>query len=504
MKNTCLLIILDGWGLAPADKANAITQAKTPHWDRLWRDHPHRQLSASAETVGLPSGQMGNSEVGHLNLGAGRVVLQTLLRIDKSIKDESFYRQPQLVEALRAVKENDTTLHILGLLSAGGVHSHRDHLFALCRAAAEQGVKKLSFHSISDGRDTAPGEVPKELAGLAKVFAELGIGVLSSLCGRYYAMDRDKRWQRTEKAYRLLIGEADRSAPTAYAAWQAAQAADETDEFIKPTFIEGGLKIAPEDTLICGNFRADRMRQLSSALAREDFTAFPRPLCLPPERLISMTEYDETLPLPHLFAKQSLKHCLGEVLAQAGKRQLRIAETEKFAHVTYFFNGGSELVHQGEDRQLIPSLKVATYDLAPAMRAREITTQLIAALRSGDYDFILCNYANGDMVGHTGSMKAAVEAVEVLDESLGQLMEAMRQTNAEALITADHGNCEQMLKDNKPWTAHTMNPVPLIYYGNRSVEFDTKSASLADIAPSVLKLMNMTAPSEMTGRSLML
>jgi len=503
MRNTYLLIVLDGWGLAAAGDANAVTQANTPHWDRLWRTNPHRQLSAAAETVGLPSGQMGNSEVGHLNLGAGRIVLQTLLRIDRAIKDKSFYQQPQLVEALRKVKQSNTTLHILGLLSTGGVHSHRDHLFALCRAAAQQGVRKLSFHSISDGRDTAPGEISKELTALADIFAELGIGVLSSLCGRYYAMDRDKRWQRTEQAYRLLLGKADRSAPTAQAAWEAALAAEETDEFIKPTFIEGGLSIEPEDTLICGNFRADRMRQLSEALAREDFTAFPRSLCLPYERLITMTEYDETLPLPHLFAKQSLKNCLGEVLATAGKKQLRIAETEKFAHVTYFFNGGSELVNQGEERKLIPSLKVATYDLAPAMRAREITTELIAALHSGNYDFILCNYANGDMVGHTGSMKAAVEAVEVLDESLGQLMEAIRQTGAQALITSDHGNCEQMLKDNKPWTAHTMNPVPLIYYGSKPLRFDTQPAGLADIAPTMLKLMNMTVPAEMTGRSLL-
>ncbi len=502
MKRSCLLIILDGWGLAAAGDANAITQANTPHWDRLWRANPHRQLSAAAETVGLPSGQMGNSEVGHLNLGAGRIVLQTLLRIDKAIKDGSFYQQPQLVDALRKVRQSDTRLHILGLLSAGGVHSHRDHLFALCQAAAQQGVKKLSFHAISDGRDTAPGETPRELDALAAVFAELGIGVLSSLCGRYYAMDRDKRWQRTEKAYRLLLGKADRSVPTAQAAWQEALAADETDEFIKPTYIKEGLSIEPEDTLICGNFRADRMRQLSGALAREDFTAFSRSLCLPHDRLITMTQYDETLPLPHLFAKQSLKNCLGEVLALAGKKQLRIAETEKFAHVTYFFNGGSERINQGEERKLIPSLKVATYDLAPAMRAREITTELITALHSGEYDFILCNYANGDMVGHTGSMKAAVRAVEVLDESLGQLMEAISQTGADALITSDHGNCEQMLKDNRPWTAHTMNPVPLIYYGRKSLRFDTQAAGLADIAPTVLKLMNMTVPAEMTGRSL--
>ena len=463
-------------------------------------------LHTSGEAVGLPQGQMGNSEVGHLNLGAGRVVLQTLLRINKAIADGSFYRHSRLREFMRESLSTAGTLHIIGLLSPGGVHSHQEHIFALCRLAAQQGIKNLSVHAVLDGRDTAPVSAAASITALERLCADIGSGGISSLCGRYYAMDRDDRWERTEKAYRLMMrAQAERETVDAQTALATAESAGETDEFVKPIFIKGGAFIKPNDRVICANFRADRMRQLTGAMTARDFSSFPRPFIFPSAHILTMTEYDENQSLPHLYDKEQPARSLGEVLAAAGKTQLRLAETEKFAHVTYFFNGGREQPFKGEERLLIPSLRVATYDLAPDMRAKEITAELTQALRKGCYDFILCNYANGDMVGHTGSLAAAVQAVETLDESLGRLTATLTETGGEAMITADHGNCEQMAEDDgsKPHTAHTLNPVPLIYYGNRQVGFSENCGSLADIAPTILKLMNIPQPSEMTGSFLL-
>ena len=505
MKETYLLIILDGWACGKDEPGNAVVQANTPQWDRLIAHHPHRSLEAAATAVGLPSGQMGNSEVGHLNLGAGRVVLQTLLRINKAIADGSFARQPTLHRILRRPQGR---LHLVGLLSAGGVHSHQDHLFALCRLAATSDIKDLSVHIFLDGRDTAPTAAAASLAALEEVFKETGVGHLSSICGRYYAMDRDKRWERTEQAYRLLVeGEATRQAEDAAAALAAVAAAGETDEFVRPTFIVGGTPIAAADSILCVNFRADRMRQLVAALMDPQFSSFARPFVLSPRQLLTMIPYSEDSPVPYIYGKEVPADCLGEVLARHGKTQLRLAETEKFAHVTYFFNGGREKPFAGEDRQLLPSLKVATYDLAPQMRAPDITEELVTALAAARYDFILCNYANGDMVGHTGNLSATIQAVETLDLCLGQVLTALTETGSEALITADHGNCERMLaaEGDGPHTAHTMNPVPLIYYGKQPITFHQheQAACLADIAPTLLKLMHIPQPAAMTGHSLL-
>ena len=502
MKKTVLLIILDGWGCGRDEPGNAVLQARTPQWDKLWAENPHRRIEASAEFVGLPPAQMGNSEVGHLNIGAGRILLQSLLRINKEISVGSFAHRPLLLNTL----QKTSRLHILGLLSPGGVHSHQDHIFALCRAAAACGIKDMFIHAFLDGRDTPPVSAAASLRALEDIFAEIGTGRLGSLCGRYYAMDRDKRWQRTEEAYRLLTERrALRRAPDASTALALMAKDGETDEFVRATLIDDDSSIKEEDTVICVNFRADRMKQLSDALVAPRFPHFSRPFVLPKEKMLTMMPYSENSSVPYIYAKESLDDCLGEVLSAHNKTQLRLAETEKFAHVTYFFNGGREEPFIGEERTLVPSLQVATYDMAPQMRAPEITQELIKAVRARSYDFILCNYANGDMVGHTGNLNAAVGAVETLDECLGKILPICAATGSEILLTADHGNCEKMFAMDKPHTAHTMNPVPFLYVGPRSVVFDAaySAACLADIAPTVLKLMNLSQPTAMTGRALL-
>ena len=525
MAKTTALIILDGWALGKDYPGNAIKLAATPTWDKLLQECPRRELIACGEQVGLPEGQMGNSEVGHLILGAGRIVYQTLLRINKAIADKSIQQNPTLNTFLQ---NTSSRLHIMGLLSDGGVHSHQEHLAAILRLAAARGVRNIEMHLFLDGRDSAPNSAPACIDFIQQQLKETGVGRISSVIGRYYAMDRDKRWERTQKAYDLLVsgkGEVVDDAKHLNQKLEEYYAKEITDEFIPPLVVRSANQgdegeqgkqgkewnrdvrdgvISADDSIICINFRADRVRQLTAALAADDFNEFNRPFVLPKSSLLTMTSYDEKLPLPFIFEREKIVNCLGEVLANLNKKQLRLAETEKFAHVTYFFNGGKEDPFANEERKLIPSLKVATYDLAPQMRAPEITAELIAAFESQEYDFILCNYANGDMVGHSGKLDAAIKAAEHIDESLSQLMPVIRKNGAQALITADHGNCEEMLAADgvSPYTAHTLNPVPLLYYGDMQIEFDTQPAGLADIAPTLLKLMGLLPPSEMSGRAL--
>ena len=507
MTTTTLLLILDGWGLGADYPGNAIARASTPNWDRLWTQSPRRSLDASGDAVGLPAGQMGNSEVGHLNIGAGRVVYQNLLRINRSIAAdpsdadaEPLATQPALKRILARRKGR---LHLMGLLSPGGVHSHEEHLFALCRLAAQNGSKDFCVHIFLDGRDTPPQSALASIHRLQNTLAELGAGNLSSICGRYYAMDRDKRWERARLAYDAILG-----SPTVPAAakpeegLQAAYAEGLTDEFVKPMRIARAAPLGADDALICFNFRADRMRQLVQALASTQFNAWQRPFVLTAEQILTMTPYDENLPLPCIFKTEQPRDVLGQVLAARGKTQLRLAETEKFAHVTYFFNGGREEPFDGEDRKLIPSLKVATYDLAPQMRAPEITDALCAAIRAGKYDFILCNYANGDMVGHSGKLDAAIKTAETLDPCLGRLTASLDESAAQALITADHGNCEEMIAaDGSPHTAHSLSPVPLVYYGPAQVRFNDEPGGLSALAPAILQLMGIPQPEAMSGKS---
>ena len=537
MAKTTALIILDGWAMGKDYPGNAIKLAATPTWDKLLQECPKRELIACGEQVGLPEGQMGNSEVGHLILGAGRIVYQTLLRINKAIADKSIQQNTTLNTFLqkcvsRATLSSNSSnpsssprLHIMGLLSDGGVHSHQEHLAAVLRLAAAKGIKNIELHLFLDGRDSAPNSAPACIDFIQQQLKETGVGRISSVIGRYYAMDRDKRWERTQKAYDLLVsgkGEVVDDTKHLNQKLQEYYAKEITDEFIPPLFVrsadqdEQGKQgkqesrdardgvISADDSIICINFRADRVRQITAALASDNFNEFNRPFVLPKSSLLTMTSYDEKLPLPFIFEREKIVNCLGEVLANLNKKQLRLAETEKFAHVTYFFNGGKENPFANEERKLIPSLKVATYDLAPQMRAPEITAELIAAFESQEYDFILCNYANGDMVGHSGKMDAAIKAAEHIDESLSQLMPVIRKNGAQALITADHGNCEEMLAADgvSPYTAHTLNPVPLLYYGDMQIELDTQPAGLADIAPTLLKLMGLLPPSEMSGRAL--
>ena len=520
-RQTTALIILDGWGLGRDYPGNAIKVAKTPTWDRLWQDCPRGKLTAAAAAVGLPDGQMGNSEVGHTTLGAGRVVYQTLSRINRAIADGSLAQNEELLKHFGRIKtaqdQEASCLHLIGLLSDGGVHSHQDHFVALLELAAQHGVKNIFLHVFLDGRDTQPLSAKGYLDFLQKEIQRIGSGVVASVCGRYYAMDRDKRWERTQSCYDLL-----RSAPQDIPLAESPQEQLDkfygegiTDEFVPPfrmTAAPGSILAArdnqpliqPQDFVISVNFRADRVRQITAALADENFSGFARETLLPQESLLCMTAYDPNLPLPHIFAKEKIRNCLGEILAQRGLKQLRLAETEKFAHVTYFFNGGKEEPFPQEERKLIPSLKVATYDLAPQMRAPEITEFLASAISSGDYDFILCNYANGDMVGHSGKLAAAIKTVEEIDKSLTRLLKALDAADAQALITADHGNCEEMLVDDtdKPHTAHTLNLVPLLYYGGKDIKLTQEVGGLADIAPTILTLMGIDAPAEMSGKPL--
>jgi len=502
------LIILDGWGLgSPNDPFNAVACARTPNLTLLSEQYPTTALACSGEAVGLPDGQMGNSEVGHLNIGAGRIIYQELTRISKAIREKTFFTNPVLVEAMQKARQNDGALHLAGLLSDGGVHSHIEHLYALLELAKMHGLKKVYVHAMLDGRDVPPSCALQYVDALEDRMRELGTGCIATIGGRYYGMDRDKRWERLEKAYLAMVCGQGLHAKTAREAVEAAYQREETDEFVIPTVVDscGCLGIQNGDSLIFFNFRPDRARQLTRAFVDSDFAAFGRPGGLLTLSCATMTQYDETLTIPVAFPPQAIKNTLGEVFSRADKRQLRIAETEKYAHVTYFFNGGEEQPFAGEDRLLIPSPKVATYDLQPAMSAREVTDKVIEAIRSGLYDLIVLNYANDDMVGHTGIMQAAVEAVEVVDECVGRVMEVLQEQGWIACVTADHGNADCMRdpETNAPFTAHTLNPVPFILVGSEYRGRTLHPGKLCDIAPTILALAGMAVPEEMTGSSLL-
>jgi len=486
------LIILDGWGYREDPRANAIAAAKKPCWDTLWERYPHTSISGSGKCVGLPDGQMGNSEVGHMNMGAGRVIHQDLTRIDLAIETREFFKNPAFLSALEKIRENGKALHILGLLSPGGVHSHEKHLQALLNLAATEKINQVYIHAFLDGRDTPP----------QSAMASLKIGKIASMIGRYYAMDRDKRWDRTQKAYELLTeGKADFYEKNPIEALKNAYARGETDEFVKPTALQE--KISDGDAVIFMNFRADRARQLTAAFVDPHFKDFERHVCPKLSSFITLTEYDKTLPVTVAFPAQDYHHLFAECVSDKEFKQLRIAETEKYAHVTYFFNGGREEAFPGEERILIPSPKVATYDLQPEMSAPELTEQLVKAIKSKKYETIICNYANPDMLGHTGNFAATVKAIEAIDACLVQVIQALKEVDGEALITADHGNAEFMFDEStmQPHTAHTCELVPVLYIG-RKAKITKLNGKLADIAPTMLYLMNLPQPPEMTGERL--
>jgi 2,3-bisphosphoglycerate-independent phosphoglycerate mutase len=501
-----LLLVLDGFGYREECDSNAICQARKPHWNYLWRTYPHTTIDASEKWVGLPQDQMGNSEVGHMNIGAGRVVYQDYTKIEHAIETGEFSENPVLKEAVRIGKE--TALHVLGLVSPGGVHSHESQIHAFIRMAARAGVKNIYVHAFLDGRDTPPRSAEASLVALEKLYAELGTGRTASLCGRYYAMDRDKRWDRVKQAYDLVTaGAAEFRAPSAVEGLQAAYARGESDEFVKATAVvpddAPAVQMNDGEAVVFMNFRADRARQLTSALTDADFTGFERARKPRLGYYCTLTSYGKDFAqLPAAFPPQSIANSFGEYISKQGLKQLRIAETEKYAHVTYFFNGGVEAPYPGEDRVMVPSPKVATYDLKPEMSAREVTDQLVSAITSRKYDAIVCNYANGDMVGHTGNLEAAIEAIEVLDECIGRVVTAMREAGGEVLITADHGNAEMMQdpRTHQAHTAHTLNVVPLLYVGRKAKIAD--GGALQDVAPTLLTIMGLPAPPEMTGKPL--
>jgi len=501
-----LLVILDGFGYSEKTEHNAIRNANTPHLDRLWNDCPHTLLSGSGLGVGLPAEQMGNSEVGHLNMGAGRIVYQEYTRITKAIKDGSFFQNPVFVDNIDKAIQKNKAVHIFGLLSPGGVHSHVDHILAMVKLAAERSVKKLYVHAFLDGRDTPPKSAAESIKKLESKLEECGAGKIASLCGRYYVMDRDQRWERVEPAYELLTeGKAAFNATSAMQGLENAYARGENDEFVKPTAIhadnEPPVIVDDGDVVIFMNFRADRTREITRCFIEKDFTGFKRHRCPNLTAFICLTEYKSDFDAPIAFTPVKPNNVLGEYLANHHLKQLRIAETEKYAHVTFFFNGGIEKPFDGEDRELIPSPKVATYDLQPEMNAKIVTDKLVEAIKGDKYDCIICNYANADMVGHTGNYDAAIKAIECLDECLGRLDEALKATSGEMLITADHGNADCMYneKTGQAHTAHTTNPVPLIYVG-RKASVIKHDGILADITPTILSLMNLEIPQEMTGK----
>ena len=503
-KKTIALIIMDGWGHRLDQQDNAIAHAKTPILDKLWQDCPSMLISSSGLDVGLPDGQMGNSEVGHVNIGAGRIVYQNLTKIDKAIDDGEFYQNPALVKAVDAAVANDKAVHILGLASPGGVHSHDEQILAMIELAAKQGATKVYLHAFLDGRDTPPRSALGTLEKFDAKFAEVGVGRTATLIGRYFAMDRDNRWDRVEEAYKLFTqAESLYSADTALAGLEAAYARDENDEFVKATVIGEAAPISDGDAVIFMNFRADRAREITRAFVDTDFTGFERSVIPKLADFVMLTEYAASIDTSIAFPSDKLVNTLGSVLEQQNKTQLRISETEKYAHVTFFFNGGVEDPFTGEDRELIPSPQVATYDLQPEMNSEMLTDKLVAAIESEKYDVIICNYPNGDMVGHTGVFDAAVKACEAVDQSIGRVVEALEKVGGECLITADHGNAEMMINPETGGihTAHTNLPVPLIYVGRDAEPAET--GRLSDLAPTMLTLLGQEIPAEMTGKNLM-
>ncbi|MFA5685224.1 MAG: 2,3-bisphosphoglycerate-independent phosphoglycerate mutase [Lysobacteraceae bacterium] len=498
-----LLLILDGWGHREAAEDNAISRAHAPNWRALLERCPHTLVHTSGLHVGLPDGQMGNSEVGHMNLGAGRVVYQDLTRIDKAIADGEFQRNAQLLAACDAAIADGGTLHLMGLVSPGGVHSHEAHLHAMIDLAAARGVARIAVHAFLDGRDTPPRSAEPSLRALAEHCAVVPGAHLHSVSGRYYAMDRDRRWERVAKAWDAIVhARAEHHAADPLAALSAAYGRGENDEFVLPTVLDGAAPMADGDAAVFMNFRADRARQLSAAFVEDGFSGFDRGAVPRLSRFVCLTEYDSSLPAPVAFPPGELRNTLPEIIAAHGLTQLRIAETEKYAHVTFFFSGGVEASQPGEERILIPSPKVATYDLQPQMSCPELTAELVADIRARRHDLIVCNIANPDMVGHTGSLDAAIRAVEAVDVAIGEISTALREVGGEMLLTADHGNLEQMSdpQTGQAHTAHTTGPVPLVYLG-RPARL-REGGALQDVAPSLLALLGLPQPAEMTGRSL--
>ena len=499
-----VLLILDGWGHREEREDNALAQARLPNWDALVASSPHTLIHTEGRHVGLPDGQMGNSEVGHMNLGAGRIVYQDLTRIDAAIDDGSFNANAELLAACRAAREHGHTLHLMALLSPGGVHSHERHLHAMIELAKREDVPRVAVHAFLDGRDMPPRSAGASIDALQAVCDAAGNARIASISGRYYAMDRDQRWERVRRAWDAMVeASSDHHAPDARTALSDAYARGENDEFVLPTVIDDGATMRDGDAVVFMNFRADRARQLTGAFVADEFHAFearrPQLSCF-----VCLTEYDARLPAPVAFAPDDLRHTLGEVVADAGLRQLRIAETEKYAHVTFFFSGGREEPFEGEQRILVPSPKVATYDLQPEMSCPEVTERLVAAIRNRDCDLAVCNIANPDMVGHTGNLAAAVLAAEAVDVAIGAIAQAVRDVGGALLVTADHGNLEMMrdASTGQPHTAHTTGPVPFVYLGPRPAGLRAGGA-LRDVAPTVLDLLGLPQPADMSGRSLL-
>jgi 2,3-bisphosphoglycerate-independent phosphoglycerate mutase len=504
-----VLIILDGWGYREEKDGNAIATAKTPVMDSLWAAYPRTLIKTSGRAVGLPDGQMGNSEVGHLNLGAGRVVPQELVRISDAVEDGSLLQNRALVELCEKVRAAGGKLHLTGLCSEGGVHSHLSHIKGLLQLAKARGISDVCIHAITDGRDTTPKEGVEALGKIESYIAEVGVGRIATISGRYYAMDRDKRWDRVQRAYEVMTTEGAPDGRSAVDVLQASYAEGVTDEFAVPTRISPGA-VASGDGMIFFNFRPDRARELTQAFVSPDFKGFERQL-IEPLAFATFTQYDPKLSVMVAFEPQNLNNILGEVISKHGLRQLRTAETEKYAHVTYFFNGGLEEPFAGEDRELVQSPMVATYDRAPQMSATEVTDGAVTALAKGIYSFMVINYANPDMVGHTGMMDATIIAIETVDKCLGRLLAAISKAGGTAIIIADHGNAEQMFdEDGNPWTAHTTNPVPFILVEGEGLKIPGHGTDvplradgcLADIAPTILELLRLPQPPEMTGRSM--
>ncbi|WP_251358904.1 2,3-bisphosphoglycerate-independent phosphoglycerate mutase [Kangiella sp. TOML190] len=496
------LIILDGWGYSEDPQDNAIMAAKTPNWDKYWSQYSKTLISGSGVDVGLPDGQMGNSEVGHLNLGAGRVVYQDYTRISKAIQDGDFFENEVLINAIDKAVANNSAVHLMGLLSPGGVHSHEEHFHAAIKLAKQRGANQVYIHACLDGRDMPPRSAQPSIERLEAVCKDIGVGRIVALTGRYYAMDRDNRWDRVESVYNMLTqGQADYQYDSALEALDAAYERGENDEFVKTTIIGEAAPISNDDSVIFMNYRADRARQLTRAFVDSDFQAFERKARPVLSDFVMLTQYAADIESSVAFAPISMSNVLGEHLQKLGKTQLRIAETEKYAHVTFFFNGGVEQPFEGEERELIPSPNVATYDLQPEMNAAVVTDKLVEVIENQSHDVIICNFANPDMVGHTGNFAATVKAIEALDDCIGRIVSALEKVGGEALLTADHGNAEKMAdaSTGQAHTAHTSEPVPLLYIG-RKAQVQVSDGVLSDLAPTMLDLMGLPIPAEMTGR----
>ena len=503
MKKPLILMILDGFGIAP-ESGNAIKSAKKPNIDKLFAENPLTQIGASGMDVGLPDGQMGNSEVGHTNIGAGRIVYQELTKITKTINEDKLKDNEAIVSAMDKALENGTALHLMGLLSDGGVHSHNTHLYGILELTKKKGLEKVYIHAFLDGRDVPPSSAADFVQACVDKTKEIGVGKIATVMGRYYAMDRDNRWERVEKAYAAMVYGEGVEAECPVCAVKNSYKEDVTDEFVVPSVVKGGATIQPNDSVIFFNFRPDRAREITRTLVDPDFDGFERKKGFFPVNFVCMTQYDATMPnVDVAFKPQVLTNTLGEYISDKGMSQLRIAETEKYAHVTFFFNGGVEKQYPGEDRILVKSPSVATYDLQPEMSAYEVTDKLVPAIKSGKYDMIILNFANCDMVGHTGVFDAAVKAVEVVDECVGKVVDAIREMGGVALITADHGNADKMVDDDgEPFTAHTTNPVPFCVIG---YDCELKDGGrLADIAPTMLQILGLPQPEEMDGTSLII